>query len=72
MGRLKITPELLERAAKTIGKGSIRTNEGVSRKELRALERAGIVKKSKVFARKVFTGSNPAMHYIWEMVNKNE
>lgn len=70
MGRLKITPELLERASKAIGKGSIRTNEGLSRKELRALERAGIVKKFKVFAERVFTGSNPAMHYIWEMKEK--
>ena len=70
MGRLKVTEGLIRRAEEVIGKGSIRTNEGIHRRELRALERAGIVKKSKVFGKRKFVGYNPQMQYIWEMKEK--
>ena len=72
MGKLKITPELIKKASKVIGNSSIKTNEGLSRKELRLLERARIVKKSPVFARRTYSDTNPQMQYIWEMVNKGK
>lgn len=46
--KIKVTPELIEKAAyifKTSKKGIILTGEGLSRQELRALEREGTIRK---------------------------
>jgi len=70
MGKLKVTEELIRKAERVIGNGSIPTNRGLSRKELRSLERANIVKKTKVFEKKKYSDANPQYYYIWEMVEK--
>lgn len=50
------------------GKDSIFTGEGLTRKELRKLERLGVVKKFETYKDRKYTTSAPCMIYIWELV----
>jgi len=45
----------------------IRTNEGLSRTELRALERRGIVRKLMAFGSRKYLDAVPSIHYMWAL-----
>jgi len=48
----------------------ILTGQGLTRKELRQLERRGIVRKLETFKTRKYTDVTPAMIYAWELVEE--
>ena len=70
--KIKVTPQLIQKAKDVFEKAkksSIKANEGLTRAELRALERKGIVEKIPIFGQRKFTDSSPSMSYIWSLKN---
>lgn len=68
--KVRVTPELIAKAGKVfseVKKGTIRTNEGLTRSELRALERKGIVRKMPTYGSRKYQDVSPSMSYIWEL-----
>jgi len=68
MGKIKVTPELFAKAEEVFSKAkdkTIRTNEGLSRTELRALFRAGFVERIPAFAERKWANVAPTKYYIW-------
>lgn len=62
--------EKAKQVFKNAGKESIFTGEGLTRKELRKLERMGIVKKLETYKDRKYTNSRPTMIYEWELVEE--
>ncbi len=62
--------EKAKQVFKDCGKDSILTGEGLTRKELRKLERLGIVKKLETYKDRKYTTSAPCMIYAWELVEE--
>ena len=60
--------EKAKQVIKDSGKDSILTGEGLTRKELRKLERIGIVRKLETYKDRKYTNVRPAMIYMWELV----
>jgi len=63
--KIKVTPDLIEKAAfvfKTVKNGVILTGQGLSRQELRALEREGTVRMERARLKK--SGS---VHNAWHI-----
>ena len=63
--KIKVTPELIEKAIgifNTAKKGMILTGQGLSRQELRALEREGTVRKQPTRLK----GSG-TLHHAWQI-----
>lgn len=50
------------------GKKTILTGEGLTRQELRQLERHGLVKKMSVYREKKYAENPATMEYIWEWI----
>ena len=73
MSKVRVTPELIEKAKKVFAdakekkKETIKAGEGLSRTELRALKRAGIVESLPVFARRKYTDTVPTTSYVWRL-----
>jgi len=66
--KARLTIKLAAKAAKVFnapGK-TIRTGEGLSRTELRLLERRGFVRKLEVYGKRKFANRKPTMSYMWE------
>jgi len=71
--------EIIEKAVKVFreraasdGKKTILTGEGLTRTELRILERKGLVKKTAIYGARKYKDSAPTMSYIWEWVGAAE
>lgn len=58
------------RVFKAAKKTSILTGEGLGRKELRMLERKGLVKKTPVYKDKKYKDNPSTMIYAWEWVGE--
>lgn len=75
MKKLKLD-EVIEKAIKIFrnlkGKKTILTGEGLTRKELRILERKGLVKKIPVYKEKKYKDNPSTMTYAWEWVGASE
>ena len=67
--KIKVTTELIEKAKKAFSSSKSRYTKrselGLTRGEIRALERKGLVDNMKVFGERKFSASSPAMHYVW-------
>jgi len=63
--------ELIRRAEKIFENtkdGTILTSQGLTRRELRILERKGIIEKQPVFKVAKYVGVTPTMQYQWRLV----
>ena len=66
-------PELIEKAKRVFAEApeeSILTGQGLSRKELRALERAGVVEKMSFYKKRKYSNVVPEQTYAWELVKE--
>ena len=70
--KIRVTPELVEKAKKFFEevfektkKKTIVANRGLSRGELRALERKGYVRKMIIFGDRRYTESTGSQQYVW-------
>lgn len=69
--KVVVTSELLGRAQEVFKqKGAIYSNDGLTRTELRLLERKGLVEKSRYFRARKFVDSNSTVVYIWKPLPK--
>jgi hypothetical protein len=69
MAKTRLTLELVAKAKKVFEESktkTIRTGDGLSRKELRMLERRGFVTKLEVFGKRKFADRKPTISYVWE------
>jgi len=73
--KIRVTPELVEKAKKIFEevfektkKKTIIANKGLSRGELRALERKGYVRKMIVFGDRRYTDSTGSQQYVWSWI----
>ncbi len=68
--------EIIEKAVKVFrnlkGKKTILTNEGLTRTELRILERKGLVRKMPIYNARKYKDVTPTMGYCWEWVGASE
>ena len=68
--------EIIEKAVKIFrnlkGKKTILTGEGLTRKELRILERKGLVRKMAIYGTRKYKDSTPTIGYCWEWVGASE
>ena len=74
MKKLKLN-EVIEKAKEVFGaagKTSILTGEGLTRKELRLLERKKMVKKTPTYREKKYVNNPSTMVYAWEWLGKEE
>jgi len=68
LSKIRISDELKEKAKKAFhGKEAIRTGEGLSRKELRILERAGIVEKIPAVKNRKYIDTTGSLFFIWKL-----
>jgi len=70
MKKIRVTPELIEKAKKVfagIKEQTIKVGEGLSRQELRALERAGIVERLPIFGERKYLDCVPTTSYVWRL-----
>lgn len=68
MKKIRITPEFKEKARKVFEeaeKRTISTNDGLSRQELRTLERKGLVERMPIFGDRVYNTVAPTKSFIW-------
>lgn len=69
MKKIKVTPELIEKAKKAFAASKSRYTKrselGLTRAEIRALERKGLIDNMGVFGERKYSSSAPAMHYVW-------
>jgi len=69
--KIRVTPELEEKARgvfERAKKQAIQTGDGLSRGELRALERKGKVRKMTVFGGTRYLGTSGALSYVWSWI----
>lgn len=68
--------EIIERAVKIFrnlkDKKTILTGEGLTRKELRMLERKGLVRKMPIYGKRKYKDIIPTISYCWEWVGASE
>ena len=69
MKKIRITPELIEKAKLAFSASKSKYTKlselGLTRGEIRALERKGLVDNMKVFGDRKFSSTAPSMHYVW-------
>lgn len=73
--KIRVTPELVEEARKAFAKAekkSIISGKGLSRGELKALERAGYVRKMIIFGKQKYSDQTGSQSYIWQWVGEYE
>ena len=69
MGKVRVTSELIAKAKKCFsdkGEKGVRVNEGLTRSELRALERKGLVEKRIFFAERKWANVAPTRFYVYQ------
>lgn len=69
--KTRVTPQLIAKAKSVFSdakKKSIKTNEGLTRSELRALERKELVRKMNIFGKTKFTDGTSPQSYLWEWI----
>ncbi len=69
--KIRLTQELIDTARsvfKNANKKNIITGEGLTRAQLRVLEREGYVRKMSTFGRSKFAGQTGAVKYVWSWV----
>jgi len=69
--KVKVTQELIDTARsvfKKANKKAILTGEGLTRAQLRALEREGYVRKMSTFGRSKWAGQAGALSYVWQWI----
>ncbi len=69
--KVRVTPGLIEEARavfKNANKKNILANEGLTRGQLKALERKGYVRKMSAFGRSKWAGQTGALTYVWSWV----
>jgi len=71
--KIRVTPELVEKARKIFEKAkkekkAVTTTNGLSRTEMRALERKGYVRKMSIFGAVRYAGSRGGLSYVWSWV----
>ena len=69
MGKVRVTSELIAKARKCFsakGEKGVRVNEGLTRSELRALERKGLVEKQVFFAERKWANVAPTRFYVYQ------
>jgi len=75
MTKIKLD-EIIEKAVKVFrnlkGKKTILTGEGLTRKELRILERKGLVRKMAIYGARKYKDTIPTIGYVWEWVGASE
>lgn len=75
MSKIKLD-ETIEKAVKIFrdlrGKKTILTGEGLTRTELRILERKGLVRKMPTYGTRKYRDTTPTMGYCWEWVGASE
>lgn len=75
MTKIKLD-EVIEKALKIFrnlkGKKTILTGEGLSRKELRILERKGLVRKMPIYGKRKYKDTTPTIGHCWEWVGASE
>ena len=68
--------EIIEKAVEIFrnlkGKKTILTGEGLTRTELRILERKGLVRKMTIYGTRKYKDTTPTMGYCWEWVGASE
>lgn len=68
--------KIIEKAIKIFrnlkDKKTILTGEGLTRKELRILERKGLVRKMSVYGVRKYKDTTPTIGYCWEWVGASE
>ena len=69
MKKNKVTPELIEKAKQAFSASKSKYTKlsdlGLTRGEIRALERKELVENMKIFGERRFTDSAPSMFYVW-------
>ena len=77
--KIRVTPELIERAKEVFKKASenivrdaVVSGEDLTRRELRALERKGYVRKMTIFGKTKYSDQTGSRSYIWQWVEENE
>lgn len=73
--KIRVAPELIEKAKKAFEKAEkkgITSEEGLTRRELRALERKGCVRKMTIFGDTKYSDQTGSRSYIWQWVEENE
>jgi len=67
--KIRITPELIEKAKLAFSASKSKyiklSDLGLTRGEIRALERKELVDSMKVFGDRKFSATAPSMHYVW-------
>ena len=75
MTKIKLD-ETIEKAVKIFrnlkGKKTLLTGEGLTRKELRILERKGLVRKMAIYGARKYKDTTPTIGYCWEWVGASE
>ena len=69
MGKVRVTPELITKAKKCFsakGEKGVKVNEGLTRSELRALERKGLVEKRIFFSERKWANVTPTRFYVYQ------
>jgi len=75
MKKCRVTNELIEKAEKVFKAASVQfisVDRGLDRRELRALERAGIVEKMPTFKKRKYSNVNPPMAYVYRLIKTTE
>lgn len=73
--KIRFSDELVKKAEEVFAKakgGVIRTNEGLTRGELKVLERKGIVKKRAVSKSGKYVDGGSTKSFIWELEKNYE
>ena len=71
--KIRVTPELIEKAKKAFKKAErsgIRSGEGLTRQELKALERKGCVHKMTIFGDTKYSDQTGSRSYIWQWIDE--
>lgn len=64
--KIRNTPELMEKFKQAFeGKKTVLAGEGLSRAELRKLERLGLVERLGMYKRSKWVGVSGSIQYIW-------
>lgn len=71
MSKIRVTPELIAKVKKAfaeVKEETIKTGQGgLTRGELRALERKGIVERLPIFLKSKFVGVTPQKQWVWRL-----
>lgn len=73
MKKIKVNEQLFAKARRIFKEASeetIRVNEGLSRAELRALEKKGVIEKLPVFGKRKYSNVTPTKYYVYRWLEE--